>query len=148
MFNMAFTYGGDPANSDREAVRFLIGDIDSTDQQFNDAEIDYLNAQEPNVYKAAAQGARALASKFARRADKEMGDLKIKWSQLQRSYLNLAEELEERSLSGIGTIFVGGIDKDDKDTENLRTDRIEPYFVREQFDNVRAESNPRKLSDS
>ncbi|KKL97625.1 hypothetical protein LCGC14_1832640 [marine sediment metagenome] len=144
---MAFTYGGDPANSDREAVRFLIGDIDSTDQQFNDAEIDYLNAQEPNVYKAAAQGARALASKFARRADKEMGDLKIKWSQLQRSYLNLAEELEERSLSGIGTIFVGGIDKDDKDTENLRTDRIEPYFVREQFDNVRAESNPRKLSD-
>lgn len=145
---MAFTYGGDPANSDREAVRFLIGDIDSTDQQFNDAEIDYLNAQEPNVYKAAAQGARALASKFARRADKEMGDLKIKWSQLQRSYLNLAEELEERSLSGIGTIFVGGIDKDDKDTENLRTDRIEPYFVREQFDNVRAESNPRKLSDS
>ena len=135
---MAFTYGGDPANSDREAVRFLIGDTVSTDQQFNDAEIDYLNAQEPNVYKAAAQGARALASKFARRADKEMGDLKIKWSQLQRSYLNLAEELEERSLSGIGTIFVGGINKDDKDTENLRTDRVEPYFVRGQFDNIRA----------
>lgn len=145
---MAFTYGGDPANSDRESVRFLIGDIIESDQQFNDAEIDFLLTQEPNIYRAAAQGARALAAKFARKADKEMGDLKIRWSQLQRSYLNLAKELEERSISGVGTIFVGGIDKSDKEAEDARTDRIEPYFVREQFDNPGAESDLRKLKSS
>jgi hypothetical protein len=145
---MTFTYGGDPSNSDRESVRFLIGDTDSSDQQFNDAEIDFLLAQEPNIYKAGAQGARALASKFARKADKEVGDLKIKWSQLQRHYLNIAEDLQTRSISGVGTIFTGGISKSGKDTEEDRTDRVEPYFVREQFDNPWADSDVRDLSSN
>lgn len=136
---MAFTYGDDPSNSDLEAVRFLVGDTNSSDQQFTDSEVNFLLAQEPNIYKAAAQGARALAAKFARKADKEVGDLEIKWSQLQRHYLNLADELQLRSLSGVGTIFVGGIDKSDKETEAARTDRVEPYFVRKQLDNPGAE---------
>ena len=51
---MAFTYGGDPANSNREAVRFWSGDTNSSDQLLADAEIDYLLTLETKVIQCAA----------------------------------------------------------------------------------------------
>ncbi len=143
---MAWTYSGDPAANDRDAVRFLVGDTDTTDQQLNDAEIAYLNAQEPNVYKAASQGAKTIAAKFARKADKEVGDLKIRWSQLQKSYLDLASELEERSISGVGTAFLGGTNVGEKQTLDEDTDRVQPGFKRDQFDSFRVNDNISNLN--
>ena len=55
---MAFTYV-DPTSGDRDKVRFLIQDTDSTDPHLQDAEITYLVSVWGNVYRAAAYAADA-----------------------------------------------------------------------------------------
>ena len=51
---MSWTYSGDPATSDKDAVRFLTGDTDAGDQLASDEEIAYALSQRPDVRLAAA----------------------------------------------------------------------------------------------
>jgi hypothetical protein len=77
---MAWTYSGDPAANDRDAVRFLSGDTDTTNQQINDAEIAYLLAQWNNsTYIAASYACDAIAGKYTSKSDssKSVGDLSV-----------------------------------------------------------------------
>ena len=94
---MAWTYSGDPASSDRDAVRFLIGDTDSTDQLLQDAEVSFCIAQAgPNLYQAAHDAAYAIASKFSRMAtSKSVGDLSLSYSDRAKAFFDLANELLE-----------------------------------------------------
>ena len=63
---MAFTYAAG-STTDRNRVRFQLGDTDRTRALFNDAEIDDLLAQESDVVLgAAALGCEILATRFAR----------------------------------------------------------------------------------
>ena len=135
---MTWTYTNDPENVQRDEVRLLIGDTDSTDEQLSDEEIAYYIAQESDSYSAAASAARGLAAKFARLADMTVDDLSLSYSQRQASYLALAETLDERSSASGVRAYAGGISKADKETQEADTDRVKPGFVREQFDNPRA----------
>lgn len=96
---MAFTYSGNPGSSDRDAVRFLIQDTDSTDPLMQDAEIDWLLAQVTNVYQAAHDACYALGAKYARLADqsKSVGDLSLSLSygSMSERYIGLANEFME-----------------------------------------------------
>ncbi len=77
---MAWTYGGDPSANNRDAIRFLIGDTDTSNQLLQDAEITFLfNQWNSNVYLAAAHACDALYSKFAGKSDysRSVGDLSI-----------------------------------------------------------------------
>jgi hypothetical protein len=77
---MAWTYSGDPANSARDKVRFLIGDTDTTNQLLNDAEIAFLLTQwNDDAYVAASHACDSLSAKFAAKSDysKSVGDLSI-----------------------------------------------------------------------
>lgn len=76
---MTFTYTGDPSVSDRDKVRFLIGDTDSTDPHFQDEEIMWLVNTWNDVYEAAAVCADILGGRFAHKADvsKTVGDLSL-----------------------------------------------------------------------
>lgn len=98
---MAFTYSGNPSASDRDAVRFMIQDTDSTDALMQDAEIDWLLAQVTNVYQAAHDACYALAAKFARKADqsKSVGDLSLSlnYASMSERYMTLANEFNELS---------------------------------------------------
>lgn len=132
---MAFTYAGDPANSTLEEVRFLVGDT-VTPGQLTDAEINYCIADEPtSIYRAAACSARAIAATYARKADREIGDLEIKWSQLQKHYSQLAKDLEKRATAGVGGIVATGTSIAAKKSADLDTDRVIPAFRKEEFDN-------------
>ena len=75
---MTFTYVG-PATSDRDKVRFLIQDVDTTRQLMSDEEIAWLISEWGDVYEAAANAAEALAAKFTGKADysKSVGDLSL-----------------------------------------------------------------------
>ena len=75
---MTFTYVG-PATSDRDKVRFLIQDTDSTNPQMTDEEIAWLITEWADVYDAAANAAEVLASSYAHKADynKSVGDLSL-----------------------------------------------------------------------
>ena len=75
---MTFTYVG-PATSDRDKVRFLIQDTDSTAPHMTDEEINWLISEWADVYDAAANAADVLAGQYAHRADysKSVGDLSL-----------------------------------------------------------------------
>jgi len=94
---MAWTYSGDPASSDRDKVRFLIGDTDSTDQLLQDAEVLYVISEAGgSIYQAAHDAAYAVASKFSRMAtSKSVGDLSLSYSDRAKAFFDLANELLE-----------------------------------------------------
>ena len=75
---MAFTYI-DPTNSNRDKVRFLIQDTDSTNPHMTDEEIGWLITEWADVYDAAANAADILSGSYAHKADysKSVGDLTL-----------------------------------------------------------------------
>lgn len=75
---MTFTYI-DPTNSNRDKVRFLIQDTDSTAPHMTDEEIAWLITEWADVYDAAANAADILAGQYAHKADysKSVGDLSL-----------------------------------------------------------------------
>lgn len=111
---MTWTYSGDPADSARDGVRFLVGDIDTTHQQISDEEIDYVLTLHPAVagspnYMAAAVVAEAIAARYATKADKTVGGLSIRYSERRNSYLAMAASLRSSNrLTGIGPPQLGG----------------------------------------
>ena len=136
---MAFTYDGDPANSDLETVRFLIGDTDSTDALLQDAEVNWTLAQNSNVYFAASMAAETIASKFARKVDKAVGDLRQFYSQQSKQYRALATDLKRQaSLKGSILPYAGGISVSDKEVVEENTDRVQPSFEMGMDDNVKS----------
>lgn len=85
---MTWTYSGDPSNSSKDAVRFMIGDTDSTDPLLQDEEITYLVTIHAAVGMAAVGAARAIAARFSREGDKArtVGDLSLSESLSQKSF--------------------------------------------------------------
>lgn len=75
---MSFTYV-DPGSNDRDKVRFMIGDVDSADYHFSDAEIAYLLTTWITPIDAAIAGAEMIAGRFAHKTNysRSIGDLSI-----------------------------------------------------------------------
>jgi len=118
------------------AVRLLIGDTDTNDQQVQDEEIVFGLAQaNNNVYGAGAWVCRVIAAKYSRNVDSEIsGALKESASQLQDHYNSLADNLEYQGqkLGGLG-IAAGGIKVSTVDGVRANTDRVKPEFNKDQF---------------
>lgn len=136
---MSWSYNTSLA-TDKDTVRFLIGDTDTTDQQLSDEEINGLLTLTGSTMAAAIRAARGLAAKYSRRADKWVGDLKILASQKAKAYLALAEELENggSSLSGTRTHqrpFAGGISVAGKEALEDDDDWPRTSFQRGMHDN-------------
>jgi hypothetical protein len=77
---MTWSYGGDPANSVVDRIRFLSGDTNTLEQWVTNEEIMYLySLWGTNEYQAAAATCEAIASKIALKADysRSVGDLSI-----------------------------------------------------------------------
>ena len=130
---MAWTYSGDPSDSDRDWVRFRVGDTDSTDPQLTDGEIDSLVSDEGSKEAAALAAVRAILAKYARLVDKSVGDLHLSYSQRQASYQALAERLERLYALRTAIPFAGGISISGKETLEDDTDRVAPFAKRGQF---------------
>jgi hypothetical protein len=122
---VAFTYDG-TLDTDLEKVRLEIGDTDSTDPQFTDAEINYF-LDGNSVTEAALKACEALVAKYSRQFDFETDQQKFLRSQRATAYRALADELRSGGASGLSTI--GQIKKDgysqdiaaDEATTNTRT---------------------------
>jgi len=75
---MAFSYdetnlSTDTAAGRLNAVRLLVGDTDTTDQQIQDEEITFALSQNGNnVYLTASWVARSIAAKYARLVDTDL----------------------------------------------------------------------------
>lgn len=129
-----WTYSGDPSSSDLDAVRFLVGDTDIDAPLMADEEIAYALSADGAVQKAAARIARAIAARFARKADKTVGDLRISYSQRVAHYQELARRLDlQADRSDVG-LYAGGLSVSDKEAVERDADRVRPSFKRGQFD--------------
>lgn len=143
---MTWTYSGDPDSSVRDAVRFLVGDTDSTEQLLQDAEIDWVVTQSgPSpatgdvVYEAAHRCCHAIAGKFSREADKQIGDLRVSLSQRAKAYQSLAGDMKALALrlGNTPVPYAGGISISDKDIDRENTDLDLTWFREGQFVNRR-----------
>lgn len=138
---MAWTYGGDPENSDRDAVRLEIGDTDTTDQQLTDAEVEYYLAQNGSVIGAAMGAVRAIIALYARLVDEGVGDLKVNYSQRLAAYKELRAELKMKLATKHGLPVAGGLSLARKQTVEEDTDRVTPAVERDQFSYPGTESS-------
>ena len=138
---MAWSYDEGNLNTDDtlgrlNAVRLLIGDTDTNDQQVQDEEIVFGLAQaNNNVYSAGAWMCRTIAAKYSRNVDSDIsGALKESASQLQDHYNSLADNLEYQGskLGGLG-IAAGGIRVSTVDGIRANTNRVKPEVTKDQF---------------
>lgn len=99
---MAFTYTG-ALTTDLEKVRRLIGDTDSANALFTDAEINWFISDGGSVYKAAALAARAIAASKALLAKRiSEGDFSEDLGSMVSDLLRMAKEWETRALATAG----------------------------------------------
>lgn len=133
---MTWTYSNSPSSSNRDAIRVLLGDTNSSDPLLTDEEIAFFLAQFPgNIYSAAAMGAQAIAAKYARLAtEKEVGDLRIEYGLRHEHFLALSGTLADQSALTPSTPYLGGKSISDKEANYEDTDIVQPHFVRNQFD--------------
>jgi hypothetical protein len=138
---MAWTYGADPANSNRDAVRLLIGDTDTSDQQLQDSEVDYFlglfgATGDGRVVPAAIRCCDAIAAKYARQVDTTNQGLSVGASKRLAHYQSLAEELRLQ-LGTTGEVFLGGSKYSENDKLDDNNNLIPPSFRVGQMDWVR-----------
>lgn len=154
---MSWNYSGDPTSSDKDAVRFLVGDTDEDDKLVTDDEIEWFLTEFPeSPYHAAAEVAESIAAKFAREVTHSGDGLSYAAEQLQQNYAELAERLRRqarrRRRSGMGP-YVGGISRRERELADADKDKIPSAFRSEMHDYpgtrdpMRSSSNPHGRAD-
>jgi len=95
---MTWTYSGNPSSSNLDAVRFLSGDTDSSNQLISNEEISFLLSEwNSDTYVAAAFACDAIAGTFAAQEDssRTVGDLSIstQYGSQAQTFLSRANSL-------------------------------------------------------
>jgi hypothetical protein len=127
------------------SIRFLIGDTDTTDQLLSYEEILWVNTEASGtstgvnaLYDAAYRCCLAVASKLARLADKQIGDLNVKLSQKAQGYLTQAAHFNSLAATQNFTPipYAGGITESDKEIDQDNSDLFRGWFSSGQFQNI------------
>ena len=127
---ITWTYNAS-VSTDRDKIRLLIGDTDTTDQLLSDEEIDFVITQQPNVYYAAAQCCETVAGKFSRDVSTTLEGMSIAKRQRFENYLNMANNLRVMAMRALPSKpFAASIDKDDRDAYSHKenTNLVQPNF--------------------
>lgn len=148
---MTWTYGGTPGTTSaatrRDAVRLLIGDTDTTDQQVTDEEIAFgLLQASDDVYAAGSIMCRAISGRYSRLVDSSVESVSSSYSQRAAQYAELASRLtkdgKKFGSSGLGVPDAGGISISDMVSVDTDPDRVPGAFRIDQFVNPPRFSNP------
>ena len=110
------------ASSDLYKVRLMVGDTDSTRQQFQDEEISYALTVETSPTLAAAAVCDLLAAKYSFLVNTENGSLRVSAAARWTHYRDLADRLRKGGAGNMpgdakvinATMYVGGSSKDAK----------------------------------
>lgn len=124
---MVWSYSGDPSDSDRDEVRFLIGDTNSSYPLVQNEEVDWALTQEPQTQLAGALLLEHLATKTARLADMKVGDVSKSLSKLTEQYEARAKKLRTLA-AGCALPFFGGLSKAGKEELAADSDAVQPNF--------------------
>lgn len=94
---MSWTYSGDPKTSDRDAVRFWTGDVDTTRELLSDQELDFLlTSPYDSVLLAAAAACEVIAGRYAGEVSVSTDGTSVAVSELQNKYEQLALSLRDQ----------------------------------------------------
>jgi hypothetical protein len=106
---MTTTYTGNPANSTKDAVRFLCQDTDMTPGlvRLQDEEIEWVLTLQSNIFLAAAQCAEEIALYWSKVQNTRIGPLNIQRGQAPVFYQQLADRLKRTASrwSNSGPVF-------------------------------------------
>lgn len=130
---MTWTYSM-ALTGNNDIVRYLVGDVDTTDQLVQDEEIAFAVSQNPNVRLAAAEIADRIALKFARGVTTRVGETQVNYSDRAKPYAALAKQLRLEAGLRSALPYAGGISIADKAGQNAHTDRVAPAFTRQMDD--------------
>jgi hypothetical protein len=128
---VGYTYTGDPANNNQDAVRFLAGDVVETDWQVSDEEVVFALGQVgSNVYR------------YSRETDEAAGDLKNTYSQRQKHYNSRAGELRRKYFEVTSVApFVGGVSIAAKELQRDDSDWDQTGIRREGMDHPESDTS-------
>lgn len=109
-----FSYTANPTNVPVDAVRLLVGDVDESEPQLQDEEINFLIttwADKNTIYYAASMAAETIAARYAREINISADSQSLSAGDLQEKYLSLAQRLmalHAQLLAG-GLVDAGGV---------------------------------------
>jgi len=130
---MTCSYSGDPADSDKDAVRFLIGDTDCANNSVEDEEILWVLTQEANVYMAAACLLdTAVNSVTGSLTSKKVGDLALSFG-ISETRARI-KSLQAKGRSRYEVPSMPAQFRDEKRVLREDSDLVEPFFTREIHD--------------
>lgn len=134
---MAWTYNPDGTNtSDKDKVRFHVSDVDINNQLVQDEEIEYILSEQSNILLASSIVADSIAKRLAVRADLKVVDFEEDSSRSAIAYAQLSKDLRSQAQKSTSVSFyAGGISKADKKKNETNTDRVKPFFTRNQNEN-------------
>lgn len=135
---MTWSYSGNPSSSTGDAVRFLVGDTDTTDQLISNEEIAFFVAEFNNARRSASEAARAIAAKYARLMSRSIGGLSADFSAKYRQYLELADNLLSKEEMKPVALFISGYTKSQKEIVELDDDRESTFSRKGIMDNKRS----------
>lgn len=122
---MIFSYNGN-LGTDKDKVRFNIGDTVENTMQYTDSEIYAILEQETTVRKATSRLLKTLITKYSLKASETVGKIKI-------DYAGVVENLKEALklyISSSVTIYAGGMSKSGKEVYSDNSDLVQPYFYK------------------
>lgn len=124
------------------SVRLLIGDTDTNDQIMQNEEIVFALAQTTdNVYYAGSWACHMIASKYSRLVDLKIEGSSTNYSDLAKQYITMSDHLNDLGKRTNGRslgVSAGGISITDMQVAQDDTDRVDPAFRTQQFDNKMA----------
>jgi len=133
---MSWSYTGNPGDSDKDLIRYMVGDINEADPEVQDEEIQY------EIDKGIADGTysalgasisilRSILARYKNMMDEKVGDVDVKWSQRYSNTKDLLDNFEEElSKTSLGSAYGGGISVSNKSTNTSNIDRVNPSFTR------------------
>ena len=131
------SYSGDPADSECDAVRFLLGDTDTSDEILADEEIVFLLDNEGSPLKAAIVAADTIANLFSGDSTSyRIGGVEVRRGQRAEQFRRRADELRRSLLEQGVNLFAGGVSIANKAEVVADTDRVAPHFKVGMFENT------------
>lgn len=88
-----WSYSGDPSRSNLDQLRFILGDTDPDDPQFQDEELQYLLNKYGSVEKAAIEACKLILTKVAKEVSYRVGPESVSLSDKYKHYKDLLAEL-------------------------------------------------------
>lgn len=132
----SWSYSGNPLANAKDAVRFTIGDTDSTEPLLLDGEIEFLLVQYQDVVlNASIRACEMIMAKFARLVNERVGSVSVDWKDRMAAYKAMRDDLTRRLALTDAIPFCGGISRTQKITEVQNTDRVKPDFTKHMMEN-------------